>query len=256
MSTAFITGASSGIGLALAQELARRGWRVALAARRSDLIDAAAAQIGDRAMAVTCDVTDAQSVRDAVAAAVAAFGPIDLAIANAGVGLPSHAARFNLPDAELMIRTNVLGMMYLFDATVPAMVERGSGRFAGVASLAGLRGLPATSVYSASKAAMQAFLEASRVDLAPLGVAVTTINPGFVVTPMTEKNKFRMPALMKVETAARVIANGLERGQREVEFPRRMSWLMRFTRLVPNAVYDRVTRPYSGRKMDEAKMKR
>ena len=187
-----------------------------------------------RSEAIACDVTDAAAVKRAV------HGPFDLAIANAGVGIRNHAAKFSLADAEQVIRVNVLGMMYLYDAVIPAMIERRSGRFAGVASVAGLRGLPSAAPYSASKAAMQAFLEASRIELAHYGVGITTINPGFIATPMTDKNKFRMPFLMTAERAARIIVDGLERGKRVIEFPRRMSMLMRTLRYVPAPLYDRI----------------
>jgi short-subunit dehydrogenase len=254
---AIITGASSGIGAALARELSRRGWSIALLARRVDLLDALVRELPTQSIALPCDVADANAVRDAVKRSEEALGgPFDLAVANAGVGVPSHAAKFILADAELMVRVNILGMFNLFDAVIPSMIERRSGRFAGVASLAGLRGLPATSVYSATKAAMQAFLEASRVDLRQYGVGVTTINPGFIETPMTAKNKFKMPFLMKTDGAARVIADGLERGRRVIEFPRPMSALMRFARLIPDALWDRATSPYLGRKMDPEKARR
>jgi len=255
----FITGGSSGIGQALGREMATRGWDVTLIARRTDLVEANASELrqrGVRALGLACDVTDRSAVAQAVERASREIGPIDVAVANAGVGVPSHGAKFDIGDAETMIRTNVLGMMYLFSAVVPSMIERRSGRFVGVASLAGHRGLPATSVYSASKAAMQAFLEANRVDLAPYGVGVTTVNPGFIVTSMTAKNEFPMPFLMKVEKAARVIADGIERGKRVVEFPWPMSLLTRFGRLLPNAVWDRVNAPYGWRKMDAEKMRR
>ena len=236
---ALITGASSGIGLELARELAKRGYALALLARRTDLLEQLAGEL-PRAIAVGCDVADATAVRDAVRRAEGELGgAFDLAIANAGVSIPGHATKFKLEDAERIIRVNVLGMMYLFDAVIPSMVERGSGRFAGVASLAGLRGLPAAGAYSASKAAMQSFLEAARVELAPHGVGVTIVNPGFVATPMTEKNRFR-PFLMTADRAAKIIADGLERGRRVVEFPRPTSLLMRAIRLVPDAVYDRI----------------
>lgn len=228
---AVITGASSGIGHALARELSKRGWELLLLARRVELIEKL-----PRSEAIACDVTDAAAVRNAVQ------GPFDLAIANAGVGIRNHAAKFSIADAEQVIRVNVLGMMYLYDAVIPSMIERRSGRFAGVASLAGLRGLPTAAPYSASKAAMQAFLEASRVELAQFGVGVTIINPGFIATPMTDKNRYRMPFLMTAERAARVIADGLERGKRVVEFPRPMSMVMRALRYVPDPLYDRMLR--------------
>ncbi|HYM62015.1 MAG TPA: SDR family NAD(P)-dependent oxidoreductase [Thermoanaerobaculia bacterium] len=257
---AIITGASSGIGRTVALELGRRGYDVALVARRRELLEANVAELerqGTRAAAIACDVTDAEAVKDAVRRGEEALGgSFDLAVANAGVGLPTHGANFKLADAELMLRVNVFGMIYLFDAVIPGMVERRSGRFAGVASLAGYRGIPASSIYSASKAAMQSFLEASRVELAPYGVGVTTINPGFVVTAMTEKNKFKMPFLMTAERAATIIGRGLDRGVRVIEFPLPMSLLVRLMRLLPNAIYDRATAPFARRKVDPVKLRR
>jgi short-subunit dehydrogenase len=233
---AIITGASSGIGAAMAREFSRRGYALALLARRAELLDQLASELPDT-VAIPCDVTDSAAVHDAVKRA----GPIDVAIANAGVGITGYASKI-IGEAEVMMRVNYFGMLYLFGAVVPAMIERGSGRFAGIASIAGLRGLPSASGYSASKAAMQAFLESARGELAPLGVRVTTVNPGFIATPMTEKNTFRMPFLMQADAAARIIVDGIERGARIVEFPRPMSMAMRFARLLPSAVYDRVMR--------------
>jgi short-subunit dehydrogenase len=254
---AIITGASSGIGEALARELARRGWDIALLARRADLLEALSRELKTKSVALPCDVADAAAVKIAVKQGEEQLGgPFDLAIANAGVGIPSHASKFVLADAELMTKVNIVGMFNLFDAVIPSMIERKSGRFAGIASIAGLRGLPTSSVYSATKAAMQAFLEASRVELRQYGVGVTTVNPGFVITAMTEKNRFKMPFLMKVDDAARVIADGLERGKRVIEFPRPMSILMRFGRLIPDAIWDRATMPYARRKVDGEKARR
>ncbi len=254
---AIITGGSSGIGAELARELARRGWAVGVVARRGELLDELVAELKTPAVALTADVTDRAAVRDAVARGVAALGgDFDLAIANAGISVPTWATKFNVDDAERIIRVNVLGMFYLFDATVPAMLARGSGRFAGIASIAGLRGLPSSSVYSASKAAMQTFLEASRVELQPRGVGVTIVNPGWVRTPLIDKYKGRVPFVVEADEAARIIADGLERGKREVEFPRPMSMLMRTMRLLPNALYDLMLRPYARRRIDAAKVRR
>ena len=269
---AIITGASSGIGLELARELAKRGYALALLARRAELLEELARELNGgagaiaghgaaaqaaRAVAISCDVTDATSVKDAVRRAESELGgPFDLAVANAGVSIPGHATKFRLDDAEQIIRVNVLGMMYLFDAVIPPMVERKSGQFVGVASIAGLRGLPSSGAYSASKAAMHAFLEAARVELKPYGVGVTIVNPGFVATAMTEKNRFRMPFLMTADKAARIIANGIERRKRVVEFPRPMSLLMRTARLLPDALYDRIMAPAARRKIDSEKVKR
>lgn len=253
---AIITGASSGIGLALSNELARRGWAVGLLARREDLIGDQVARLraaGHKAAAVACDVTSAESVRQAVGKVETELGPTGLAIANAGLGLQSPARKFDLAEAEAMMRTNFFGMLYLFDAVIGGMLARGTGHFVGIASLAGLRGLPASGIYSASKAAMQAFLEAVRVELAGNDIRVTTVNPGFVRTAMTEKNRFRMPFLMEVERAAELIVNGLERGAAVIEFPLGTSLMMRVARALPNAIYDRVMRPFAGRKVDPSR---
>ena len=246
---AILTGASSGIGLELARELARRGYDLALLARRGELLERLASELPTRIVTIACDVTDLASVRDAVRSAQEQLGgAFDLAIANAGISIPGHATKFKVEEAEQILRVNVIGMLYLFDAVIPAMVEQRRGRFVGVASIAGLRGLPSGATYSASKAAMQTFLEASRIELAPYGVGVTIVNPGFVATPLTEKNRYRMPFLMQADRAARVIANGIERGKRVVEFPRPMSLLMRFLRHLPDALYDRATMSFARRK--------
>ncbi len=252
---AVLTGASSGIGLDLARELARRGYDVALLARRAELLEATARELsasGVRAVAIACDVVDGNAVRDAVRRGEEALGgPFDLAIANAGVSIPNHATRFNIADADQVIRVNVLGVMYLYDAVIAGMIERRSGRFVGVASVAGLRGLPTSGPYSASKAAVQAFLEAARIELVPYNVGVTIVNPGFVVTEMTAKNRFHMPFLMKAPKAARIIADGIERGKRVIEFPLRMSLLMRITRLLPDAFYEKLMVPVARRKIQD-----
>src|SRR3989441_3031625 len=153
MDRAIITGASSGIGAEMARELARRGYAVALLARRADLLQELAKQLPN-AVAVPCDVTDEAAVMSAVRAGERALGgSFDVAIANAGVGVTGYAAK-DVSDVERMMQVNYFGMLYLFHAVIPGMIERRSGRFAGIASIAGLRGLPTSSGYSASKAAM------------------------------------------------------------------------------------------------------
>jgi short-subunit dehydrogenase len=239
MKRAIITGASSGIGAEMAREFARRDYEVVLLARRADLLDQLAKEL-PRATAIACDVTDSAAVHDAVARS----GPFDVAIANAGIGVTAWAAK-SVADAEQMMRVNYFGMLYLFDAVMPSMMERRSGQFAGVASIAGLRGLPTSAGYSASKAAMQAFLEAARVELKAFNIRITTVNPGFIVTAMTEKNKFKMPFLMKADRAARIIVDGIERGAPIVEFPFPMSVAMRFARVVPAWMFDRVVGGYA-----------
>lgn len=241
-----ITGASSGIGAELARIYARRGDRIALLARRADRLAAVAAEVaalGGKAMVVECDVVDRKSVEAAVQRVLTEFGTLDLVIANAGVAKPVRATAFSTDDAELVMSTNFYGMIYLFGAVIPSMLAQKSGQFVGIASVAGLRGLPRFSVYSASKAAMQNFLEAARAELAPEGIAVTTVNPGFIETEMTAKNRFRMPFLMKLEPAAKIIAAGIDRRARVIEFPFATSKMMRIVRLLPDALVDRIMRP-------------
>src|SRR5438128_5962767 len=186
MQRAIITGASSGIGAAMARELSRRGYALALLARRVDLLEQLARDLPN-ATAIPCDVTDSAAVRNAVERA----GQIDMAIANAGVGTTGWAAK-SVQDAERMMRVNYFGMLYLFDAVIPQMMERRAGRFAGIALLAGLRGFPTSSGYSASKAAMQALLESARVELAKFNVRVTTENRGFIATAGPDPNSLKM----------------------------------------------------------------
>ncbi len=241
MQNVFITGASTGIGLALARELARRGHRVALAARRTELLDAEVAALtaaGLTALSVTCDVADAAAVEAAVRRVEALWGPIDLAIANAGLGDPSPIAVMTLADAQHIMQVNFMGMLHLFAAVRPTMLARKSGHFVGVASLAGFRGLPMSGAYSASKAAMQAFLESARVELRDQGIAVTTVNPGFVKTPLTDRNTVSKPFMISAERAAVIVADGLERRKREVNFPEPTATAMRALRLLPNWLFD------------------
>ena len=259
VATYFLTGASSGIGESLARELVRRGHRVALASRSADRLSELREQLcakGDEALAFPLDVRDAAAVSDAVGKTVDSWGQIDVAIANAGIGFPTPARKFSLEDARSIMQTNFDGMLTLFAATIPAMVERQAGQFVGIASVAGLRGLPGASMYSASKAAMQTFLEASRIELKRQGVAVTVVNPGFIATPMTEKNKYPMPFIMSAGRAASIIAGGIESRRRTVEFPLPMSLVMRTARLLPAFVWERLAAPYSKRKVQMEKARR
>jgi short-subunit dehydrogenase len=219
-----ITGASSGIGWALSLALAARGCKVGLIARRQDKLDALAAEIrktGGNAATAVADVGDRTQVATAIGKVREALGPIDLMIANAGVGKPTYLDPVNVSDVEEMFRVNVLGVVYAIDAVLPEMLRRGSGHIAAVSSLAAYRGLPAESAYCASKAAVNSYMDGLRVHLRTRGIAVTTICPGFVRTPMVKPNEGRvpMPMLMEADEAARRIVRALERRRKVFDFP-------------------------------------
>lgn len=253
MKSVIITGGSSGIGEAIARELASRGYgRIALTGRSEERLAEVAAGLsgmGCEVRTFACDVRDAEAVRRGVDDFIGQWGVPDLAIANAGIGFPTPAKSLSLEGARAIMQTNFDGMLHLFAPIVPAMVERGSGHIAGIASLAGLRGLPGASMYSASKAAMQAWLEATRIELRHRGVVVTIVNPGFVDTPLVQKNRHSMPFIMTSPRAATIICDGLERKARTIEFPLPMSLAMRGARWLPAFVYDRLASPYGKAKV-------
>ena len=237
----FITGASSGIGRALALRLAARGDAIALAARRVDLLEDLAREIeatGQRALALSCDVARQESVEAAVADCVRELGPIDRLVVNAGVGAPTPGADFVTRHVEKVLQVNLMGAVYTIGAVLPSMVERGSGHVIGISSLAGYRGLPGVAAYSASKAGFSALLESLRMDLVPHGVAVTTVCPGFVRTPMTDRNRFRMPLLMEVDDAARIIARAIQSRRAFCTFPWPMALAMSVIRHIPRPIFE------------------
>jgi short-subunit dehydrogenase len=165
---------------------------------------------------------------------------IDLAILNAGTHLPEQHVAIDATDFETVMRTNYLSLVYGIEAVLPHMLQRGYGHIAGVASVAGYRGLPKAAAYCASKAAAIAALEALRFRLEPKGVSVTIVNPGFVRTPLTDKNDFAMPALIDADEAAALIVRGLAARKREIHFPARFSWFMKALRVLPFPVYHRL----------------
>ncbi len=241
--TVFLSGASSGIGHALALEYARRGAHVALAARRKEPLEELARAIegaGGKAFVVPVDVSDPAAVKEAVIAAERALGSLDMVVANAGIGHSGHAARLTMDSVNEIIDVNIRGAFATILAAVPIMLLQGHGHLVGVSSLAGRRGLPTSGAYSASKAALSVFLETLRIDLAPSKIRVTDVQPGFVATPMTEKNKHPMPFKWTRDKAARVIATRLERAPAMIAFPWQLTLATSFARLLPSWIYDRV----------------
>jgi NADP-dependent 3-hydroxy acid dehydrogenase YdfG len=243
--TVLLTGASSGIGRALALEYARRGAHVMAVARREDELRALCADItatGGRASHMVCDVADAEAARDVVGRAERELGSLDMVIANAGVGGSKHSSRLALDEISRMVDVNVRGAMATLAAAIPIMLGQKHGHLVGVTSLAGRRALPASAVYSASKAALSVFLEALSLDLAAAGIRVTDVQPGFVDTPMTEQNKHPMPFKWDAPKAARVIADRLERAPRIIAFPAPLQILTRLGQVMPYPLYALLTR--------------
>lgn len=240
---AFITGASSGIGRAIAEALAARGVRVIAAARRESELADLCGRIrdrGGRADPYVLDVTDLDRVRETVLRWDRVTGGLDLVLANAGVGRSVPVARLGWPEAENTVRVNLLGALATLSAAIPPMLARRRGTLAAVSSLAGVRGLPTSAVYSASKAGISAYLEALGTELRPHGIAVVDIRPGFVDTPMSRRNRLWMPFLMDAQAAAARAVRGLERGQAVVAFPFALAAAMSLARFIPAALWRRV----------------
>lgn len=240
-----ITGASSGIGRALAVELAGRGSAVALFARRPEALGETAGlvrSVGARAGVFPCDVRDRAAVAAAFSAAAAELGPIDLLIAGSGVAVPAQAAGYDAASIADTIQTNVLGVTNAIAAVLPSMLDRGRGHLVGISSLLSMRALASHAPYCASKVAVNYLLEGLRVQVAPRGIRVTTVCPGFVATPMTEKNRNPMPGLVTAEEAARRIVLGIERGKRVVAFPAHIALFLRIVTALPAPLWERLAR--------------
>jgi len=241
----WITGGSQGIGRALALELAGRGRSVVVSARSRDKLEAVvedARGLSGRVEAAAVDVTDTKAVAAALEGIEAVHGPVEVAVLNAGTHEPVSAAEFDPAVFEKLARINFLGVANCLGPLIAHMKARGRGRIAIVASLSGYTGLPTASAYGATKAALINMAEALKVELEPLGLQVQVVNPGFVETPLTDKNRFKMPFLMPVEDAARAFADGLEARRFEIVFPRRFAYILKVLRCLPYRLRFMVTR--------------
>ncbi len=246
---AWVTGASSGIGRALALELAASGVRVAATARRADELGALAAEAqtrGGEIVPFPADVTDAAAISAVGEAIAAALGPIDLAVLNAGLFIPVGAAPFDLGAFTKTFDVNLTGTANCLAAVLPAMTARRAGRVVIVASVTGYGGLPSSAAYGATKAGLINLAESLKFDLDRSGVTIQVANPGFVDTPATAKNTFKMPALMPVDEAARRIVQGIARGGFEITFPKRFTYVLKALRLLPYPLYFRLIAKATG----------
>ena len=240
----FITGASSGIGQALAWRYHQAGWRLALAARRSDEISQWAEEQGipaERLQVYGADVADSDSIVAAGRACMAAQGVPDVVIANAGISVGVDSAiREDLEVIARTYATNNVGLAATFHPFIEAMVRRGSGTLVGIASVAGIRGLPGHAAYCSSKAAVISYCESLRGELRPHGVRVVTIAPGYVDTPLTRQNRYGMPFLMKAEDFADAAFRTIAAGRSYRVIPWQMGVVAKLLRVLPDPVFDKV----------------
>ncbi|MBX3421732.1 MAG: SDR family NAD(P)-dependent oxidoreductase [Pirellulaceae bacterium] len=231
----WILGASTGIGRELALAIAPQAAEVWISARNHEKLNEVAA-LAKNIRVEPLDITDEVAVAES-ASRIAEGGALDLVVISSAVGLMSRLPKFDVPMYRQSMEVNYLGTVYAIAAVLPAMVQQGRGHIAMIASVAGYRGLPNGAPYAPTKAALINLAECIYPNLKRLGITVSVINPGFVETPMTSKNKFPMPFLMKPEEAARRIVRGLERRRYEIAFPTRMVYLLKLVRLLPNAVF-------------------
>jgi NADP-dependent 3-hydroxy acid dehydrogenase YdfG len=239
-----LTGASSGIGEALAIAMAKRGAILGLVARRKVYLSALAKTcegLGATAFTYPCDVTDAAALQAAADGMRKEFGHIDIMIANAGVSGADAATRaYDPAGVKNVIDINLLGAVNAVAAVLPQMIERGQGQIVAISSLAGIRGLPKSAAYSASKAGMTAFFESVRLDTLGKGIDVTIIQPGFIETPLTAGRTHNMPFLMKLDAAIPHFIKAIEKKKRFASFPMPLSTIVRAGKVFPAWLYDRI----------------
>ena len=236
----FITGASSGIGLALAAEYARRGAILGLVARRGDALASFQQSHPQHSISIyPVDVRDADALAAAAAQFIEQYGCPDIVIANAGISRGAVTGRGDLRAFREVMDVNYFGMVATFEPFAAAMMAAGKGALVGVASVAGVRGLPGSGAYSASKAAAFKYLEALRVEMRPKGVNVVTIAPGYVRTEMTAHNPYRMPFLMEADRFAGKVADAVERNTSFAIYPWQMRVVAMLLHVLPRWLYDR-----------------
>ncbi len=251
-----VTGAARGIGQELCRSFARRGAKIGLLDRDKTKLEAFAdelRQAGTQCAAAVADVREREQVHDAVREIAGVLGPADIMIPCAGICRGSTVDDLKIAELEEIIRINFLGMVYTIEAVLPAMLERNAGQIVGISSMAGVRGIPFEPAYSASKAAVGAYLEGLRSELRPRGVTVTTVFPGYVQTALLDEINGIMSADMSSgkavtapDAAARIV-DAIERRRSYIYFPRRLGMSVRMSRFMPARMYDRVMGRMFGR---------
>lgn len=243
--TAWLVGASSGIGRATASLLHARGARVVVSARDASALDEfVAAHPGS--LGVPLDVTDRAAVAAAATQVAASCGAIDLVLYCAGHYRPMRATDFDLDEALRHVEVNQVGALHVIAAVLPVLLKQRAGHLSLVSSVAGYRGLPNSIAYGPTKAALINLAETLYLDLSPQGIGVSVINPGFVETPLTAQNGFTMPALITPDQAALEIVRGWAAGRFEIHFPKRFTRWLKALRLLPDGLYFRAVRGATG----------
>ncbi len=245
-----ITGASSGIGYQLTKDLAKEGANLALLARRKNIIDDLAKELksfpsrndpdSSRGKIVTayCDVTSKESVKTAFGFVKKEFGSIDVAILNSGVSYRMSVEEFNADHLEETFNVNLMGLIYCLNEIIPDFIQKKNGCIVGVSSLSEVRGFPRSAAYCSSKAAASIFLESIRIELKKYNVKVLTVKPGFIKTPLADKNEFSMPFLMSVEKASGIILNGIKKEKSIIQFPLPTVLGSKLLKFLPDKVFD------------------
>ena len=242
---AWLVGASTGIGAATAHALHALGAQVIVSAR-SEVALQHFVSTHPGAQALCADVTDAAVLRSWADHIVAQHGRLDLVLFCAGVYAPMRATSFDLASAIHHQNVNYVGALNLLDAVLPHLLRQGSGHLSLISSVAGYRGLPKSLAYGPTKAALINLAETLYLDLSPVGIGVSLINPGFVATPLTAGNDFHMPALMQPAQAAQAIVEGWRRGRFEIHFPKRFTWWLKALRLLGEGSYFAAVRRSTG----------
>ncbi|OYY65988.1 MAG: short-chain dehydrogenase [Burkholderiales bacterium 28-67-8] len=241
----WLVGASSGIGLSVARQLHESGATVVVSARNASALAAFEAD-HPGSLGITLDATDREAMRAAAAQIVTRCGRIDLALYCAGYYKPQRATAFDLDEMLRHEQVNYVGALYLLDAVLPVLLGQRSGHISLVSSVAGYRGLPNALAYGPTKAALINLAQALYLDVQPLGLGVSVINPGFVETPLTAQNEFKMPALISPEEAARAMLAGWAAGDFEIHFPKRFTRFLKLLGLLGDGLYFKIIRRATG----------
>ena len=239
--TIFLTGASSGIGREIAKALLKENCRLILASRNLEELKKLAGENKNSfssVLPIKCDIMNKNEVCEAVESAKRKFGKIDIAILNSGISSREPVEKFSSSTAEKIFGVNVLGMVYCIEALLPDFIQRREGVIAGISSLADGRGFTRSGFYSASKAAVSKILESLRVELKKYNVKVITVKPGFVKSPMTDKNEFEMPFLMDAGKAAGIILKGISKEKSKIEFPLPTTLGAKLLKILPDPLFD------------------